>query len=59
MKRLIRRIIRNIVNWAYGEDIGWALIVLYQAKDNLAMIMFEDFMRRQIKGDSVKEEDLK
>lgn len=59
MKRLIRRIIRNIVNWAYGDDIGWALIVLYQAKDNLAMIMFEDFMRRQIKGDSVKEEDLK
>ncbi len=55
MKKLIRR----IINWVYGVDIGLALIILWEAKNNLSIMMRDHMLREAIKGGpGIKEEEL-
>ena len=55
MKRLIRR----IINWAYGRDISSDLILLWESKRNLSMLLYDQALRDAVKGGTgIKEEEM-
>lgn len=59
MKKIIRRIIRKIINWAYGTDIGADLTLLFHSRENLKILLNDALIRSAVKGGTgVKEEDL-
>ena len=59
MKRIIRMAIRKVVNWAYGTDLAFDLIILFQAKENISAILKDAALRAAIKGGlGVKEDEL-
>ena len=55
----MRKLIRKIINWAYGKDIGSALIILSESHKNLSILLRDLAIRSYVKpGAVVKEEDL-
>ena len=54
----MRKLIRRIVNWAYGTNLEIDLIILFQAKENLATIMRDLALRSYITNPPKKEEEL-
>lgn len=54
----MRKLIRKIVNWAYGTNILLALDILFQAKENLAIIMRDLALRSYITNPPKKEDEL-
>lgn len=54
MKKLIRR----IVNWAYGTNLEMDLTILFEAKQNLSIIMRDIALRQYIKNPPKREDEL-
>ena len=45
----MKKLIRKIINWAYGMNIESELFTLYQANRNLSVIIHDTLMR--LKGE--------
>ena len=54
----MKRLIRKIINWAYGRNILLELVILEEAKRNLAIIVQDLALRSHIKNPPKREDEL-
>ena len=52
----MRRLIRKIVNWAYGENFSLRVQIIEVAKINLALLVHDIEMRRRVDYDTLNDE---
>ena len=53
---MMKKLIRKIVNWAYGVNVLLELDIMDQAKDNLGIIIKDVVARYNAKIDSLERE---
>lgn len=55
----MRRLIRRIVNWAFGYDFLLRSLFLEEGQRNLSIYLYDHIMSEQAKGVIIKKEDEK